>query len=846
MDLARLVSWDYHVDRGVFQFDQRFYSLYGTTVSREGRFMTPEQYIREFVHPDDAHLVRQAMRGALTDTGSPCCRQLEHRILRRDGVIRHIVVRYVAMHDERGGLVGLCGANQDITERKRMEDELWQTQERLRVALRSIGDAVVITDSRGNVTMLNSLAEWLTGWREAEALGRQIDEVVHVVHDGTLERHPTPVQEVLRTGVAAPLPEHLVLCGRGAPQVAIAGSCAPLRGACGALDGAALAFRDTTEQRLAERAVSQERINLDAIFESSPVGMLVLDEHVHVTRANKAAKRLMPADVDHYLQKPPGAVLRCVHSFEHPCGCGHAEACGQCALRTQVTSVLQGGAAQHGLEVPVTVLRADRQQVLWLRVGIEPLRHTDGHPRVVVAVDDITGRKCLEEELRNAARRDRLTGLVNRTWLLERLQHAIERRKRRPHLHYAVLFLDFDRFKNVNDSLGHEQGDKLLCAISERLQAAVRTADAVGRGGTAARLGGDEFIVLLEDMQSDEAALAVAERLLQVLAAPYHIGPHEIISTASIGIVTSAFGHSRAEDVLRDADTAMYEAKSAGRGRAVMFDCSMHERAQRKLELESGMRDALRRKQFQVFYQPIVSLNSGRIVSFEALLRWRHPVHGLISPAEFIPLAEETGLIAPLGQWCFSEAARQLARWQKLFGCNAVPAVSVNLSRKQLLEQGLASRLAGQAREAGVDPSRMHVEITETTIMTNAEMPHDVLHDLRREGFRIDVDDFGVGYSSLSSLNQFPLDTIKIDRSFVCSLTAGRQYAALVHAIVTLAQNLNIAVVAEGVETPDQVVMLQALGCHRAQGYHFAKPMTADAATAFIVHQALRREVAAG
>jgi EAL domain-containing protein (putative c-di-GMP-specific phosphodiesterase class I) len=341
-------------------------------------------------------------------------------------------------------------------------------------------------------------------------------------------------------------------------------------------------------------------------------------------------------------------------------------------------------------------------------------------------------------------------------------------------------------------------------------------------------------VVLLDNLADDRDALPIAYRLLEVLRKPYQVEIHEIVSTVSMGIVTSQHRHERAEDVLRDADIAMYEAKAAGRNRAVLFDGDMYKKVQRKLELENGLRRALAENQMVLHYQPVISLKTGVVESLEALVRWQHPALGMISPGEFIPVAEESGLIVPLGEWVCRTAFRQLADWQRMLGQGAVPAVNINLSRKQCLERELPQRLGKMARDAGVTPSCVHLEVTEGDVMANPQALVSVLRELRREGFRLDIDDFGTGHSSLSSLHEFPIDLVKIDRSFVTNLSRGREYIALVDAIVNLAGNLNIGVIAEGVETADQVTILQTLECQRAQGYFFSRPFPGDDVPAYV------------
>jgi diguanylate cyclase (GGDEF)-like protein/PAS domain S-box-containing protein len=598
----------------------------------------------------------------------------------------------------------------------------------------------------------------------------------------------------------------------------------------------ATVFLDITERKRMEQALQTERDNLKAIFAASPVGMLLLDEDTVITDCNGVIARAVSRDPGQILRRRAGNGLGCIHSGETEGGCGFAPACQQCRLRQGIVQVLKGGTSLHGAEIHASLLINGEQRRPWLKVSAQPVV-LNGRRHVVVAVDDITEHKALEEELRTAARLDRLTGLPNRALFLDRLQRAVVRRRQsRKEPAYAVLFLDFDRFKIINDSLGHDAGDRLLCEIARRLRETLGVVDSVSsaaRGTTAARLGGDEFVVLLDSLESPAEAQAVAERLLDALGAPYQLDGREVVSTASIGIVKGEYDYERADDVLRDADTAMYEAKLAGKGRALMFDGSMRERVQRKLELESGLRRGLDSGQFILHYQPIISLESGRIEGFEALVRWQHPEHGMVSPGEFIPVAEETGLIVPLGEWVFREACRQRAAWQAMLGRDATPSLSVNLSRNQLASAGLPRRLVEIAAEAGVDPQSIHLEVTESAIMSDTKLAADVLRELKTVGFRVDMDDFGTGYSSLACLHQFPIDVLKIDRSFIANLDRGRDFAALVNAIAMLARNLGIEVVAEGVETPDQVTMLQSLECQLAQGYYFARPMPADQVLAY-------------
>ncbi len=440
-------------------------------------------------------------------------------------------------------------------------------------------------------------------------------------------------------------------------------------------------------------------------------------------------------------------------------------------------------------------------------------------------------------ELQNLALRDKLTGLPNRVFFNEHLSHAVARARRNPDYKFAVLFLDFDRFKVVNDSLGHEVGDLLLIEIARRLRESLRHNDVIAQpdaASTAARLGGDEFVVLLDSIHDARDAVRVTERLLTLLAVPYKLKGHEVHTTVSIGITSSDCGYQCAEDVLRDADTAMYRAKAAGKARYALFDRTMHDEAVARLAIENELRSALDQRQFTLHYQPIVHLDTGRLAGFEALVRWEHPQRGMIVPNDFIPIAEETGLILSLGSWVLDEACRQLKIWRDKFPQFPDLSISVNVSRKQIAAPTLLSHIQRTISRHGVDPAGLIIEITESSMMDNPDSCVQVLQQIRQMGVRLHIDDFGTGYSSLSCLHRFPLNGLKVDRAFLKNVNERREYAAIVQAIITLARNLDMRVIAEGVETADQVAMLLALECDHAQGYLFGRPVAAAQAETFL------------
>jgi diguanylate cyclase (GGDEF)-like protein len=430
------------------------------------------------------------------------------------------------------------------------------------------------------------------------------------------------------------------------------------------------------------------------------------------------------------------------------------------------------------------------------------------------------------EHFRHAAFHDALTGLPNRALLMDHLKLSIERVKGRSGYLFAILFLDLDRFKNINDSLGHIAGDQLLIEIARRLEKCLRPTD------TVARLGGDEFAILLDGLEDYGDAIRVAERVQNDLASPFNLGGHEVYTTASIGITLNTIGYDDPENVLRDADTAMYRAKENGKARHEMFDKVMHARAVALLQLENDLRRAIEREEFRVFYQPIVSLETDRIVGFEALIRWRHPEQGYVSPTEFIPVAEETGLIIEIGQWVLGEACGQMREWQRQSPDLRALTLSVNLSGKQFTQPDLIEQIKRILDRTNFDPRSLKLEITESVVMENAETASMMLTQLRALGVQLSIDDFGTGYSSLSYLHRFPVTTLKIDRSFISRMSAGLENSEIVRTILTLAGNLGMEVVAEGVETEEQLAQLKSMRCDYAQGYLFSKPVDADAAAA--------------
>lgn len=447
--------------------------------------------------------------------------------------------------------------------------------------------------------------------------------------------------------------------------------------------------------------------------------------------------------------------------------------------------------------------------------------------RMAGSQTDITERKVS----------DPLTGLPNRLLFVDRLGRLIKHAKRRKDAQFAILFLDLDGFKMINDSMGHLIGDQLLIGVANRLEKCLRSTDTVARLGesfTVARLGGDEFTVILDYLKDPNDAKAAADRLMKALAPPFILGGKEVFTSVSIGIALSSTAYEQAEDMLRDADTAMYRAKSLGKARFEVFDADMRASVMARLQLETDLRGALERGEFQNFYQPIVSLDTGHIVGFEALLRWQHPTRGLIGPEEFILVAEETGLIRELGWWNLREACRQVSEWRTGSKDHRGLIISVNLSAKQFLQPNLVADIRKLLHDVSLAPDALKLEITESAVMADPSAAVEMLQQIKSIGIRLAIDDFGTGYSSLSYLHRFPLDTLKIDRSFIRDMQVGGEGMEIARTILPMANNLRLDVVAEGVETIEQVALLKQLHCSYAQGFYFSKPLSAEGTTALL------------
>ena len=486
---------------------------------------------------------------------------------------------------------------------------------------------------------------------------------------------------------------------------------------------------------------------------------------------------------------------------------------------------------KHHFEKEFRLRHKDGSYLWMLSRGLAVRDSTGQAYRMAGSQTDISATKAASEQLVYNAFHDSLTGLPNRALFTNRLQHVITTSARRGDLLYAVLFLDADRFKIINDSLGHLVGDQLLIAVGLKL------GDCVRPGDTVARLGGDEFAVLLEDVSDLKDAVDVADRIHQQLAAPLMIEGHEVYAAVSIGIALGSALYERAEQVLRDADIAMYEAKKHGGACSEIFDTKMHASIVDRIELESELRGVLDREELYLVYQPQVDLDKNRLIGFEALVRWNHPTRGLVGPVEFIPLAEEAGMIVKIGEWIMREACRELAQLHKRYPVKPPLKMSVNISGKQFAQQDLAQTVLRILNEEGVSPTTLAIEITESMLMENIDIAIATMTTLRAMGVHVHLDDFGTGYSSLSYLHSLPIDALKIDQSFVNNLTADGNNREIILSIMSLAKSLNFEVIAEGIELDHQLQQLKGMDCLVGQGYLFAKPLKPDAIGPWIQEQ---------
>jgi diguanylate cyclase (GGDEF)-like protein/PAS domain S-box-containing protein len=762
---------------------------------------------REFIGRCLKDLTEDVGRGErlmdeLVTTGS--CRAYESVHFRADGtpidfLINASLVAY-------RGRPAILTTNRDITEQKNVQDALQKNLSLLSSTFDASADGILAVDLENKIVATNE--KFFDLWnvpsrlRDTSVSTAQVfAHVLAMVKDR--ERYRKVMDHSVRNPNEISTDEFELINGRvfqrySHPQKLN-----------GKTVGRVMSFRDVTKQRRTEQDLGRSEARLRTLLESMSEGLLQVDGRDRIVYMNNRICEMTGYSQDELIGKDWSSLL---------------DEKGSDFVNAINERRKDGLSDQYEISI-----RTKSGDALWVMVGGAPVYDAQGNVSGSMGVfTDISDRKESEKRLLHDAMHDGLTGLANRSLFMEHLRVMLKRSRNRKAVPFALLYLDYDRFKVINDSLGHAEGDKLLKYIARRLESCVRPGDLI------ARLGGDEFVILLSEITDTAEALLVAERIQNDLKVAFDLGGREIYTTASIGITLSTSGYQSADDMLRDADIAMYYAKSRGKAQYQIFDQAMHKNASRKLQIETEMRGALQRREFEVLYQPILRLDSGGLIGFEALLRWMHPKRGIISPEEFIPLAEENGLIVKLGEMVIENSCKQLRSWQTILPGAESLTMSVNLSSKEFLQLDLVERISGHLRESGLDPRFLKLEITESHIMENSETAGSVMHRMRDLGIEMCLDDFGTGYSSLSYLHRLPVSCLKIDRTFIGRMTQTDENREIVETIVRLGQNLKMQVVAEGIETMQQFTELTEMGCEFGQGYLFASPLSNDLARQFI------------
>ena len=758
-----------------------------------------EQYDRGELPAESVDVHRQALAG----------KSVSYQIRLAD---RYYDARVKPLRNDGGAIVGVVGLAVDVSDRERALVQARRSQRELEDFVEHTPVGMRWTGPDGTILRANQAELEMLGYRSEEYVGKNV-AAFHVdpeVAADTLRR--------LRAGEALPNVETRLRRRDGSICYGLVSASARFDG--GEFVHARCLTRDITERKVAELALAQFKAMVESA-EDAVVGKTV---DGIITSWNPAATRLYGYAAEEVIGKPI-TLLAPPDRVDQVRGILERVQRGERGEREETTRV-----RKDGTHVEVAL-------------AVSPI--LDPHGQVIGATSiahDITERKRVEQQLLHAALHDALTDLPNRAYLVERVTQAQARGRRDPDYRFAVLFIDSDKFKAVNDNLGHAAGDRLLTEFAGRLRTCVRPGDVV------ARLGGDEFAVLLEDIVGPADAEHAARRIQDALAAPVSFEGREIVATASVGVALSRPGYTESQDLLHDADLAMYHAKQQGGARFRVFDVIMRESAQARASMEADLRNALERQELRLVFHPIVELHTGRVHGFEALLRWHHPQRGVIPPLEFVPLAEETGLILPIGTWVIAEACRHGRRWEDAFPAAGPLRISVNVSAKQLEREGLVDEVRAALEEAGLAPSRLILEITESMLMKNVDSSTALLQQLRALGVELHMDDFGTGYSSLGQLPHLPIQGIKIHHMFIHRMGGRRTDLEIVRSVVELARTLGLGVIAEGVDTVAQRERLIGLGCEFGQGSLFSEPLEPAAASRFLAvppgHDALSSQPA--
>ncbi|HEX7900393.1 MAG TPA: EAL domain-containing protein [Planctomycetota bacterium] len=752
-------------------------------------------------YPADFAAATRALEIEIMRTGRPVL-DLDEHVRAPDGRERWVSTSKLPLAGPDGRIIGVFGLSRDVSSQHADQDRVRDSEALYHSLVDTLPQNVFRKDLDGRLTFVNRKYCETTGL-PAEALLGKSDFDLYPAE--LARKYREDDLRVVKAGRLIEAVEEHQPPGRERRVIRVLKS--PVRDSRGYILGVQGVFWDETDLVRAQEDLRRSEERFALAMEGAHDGLWdwdFLKNEVYFAPRWKAQLGYEDGEIGHnpdewFNRVHPDDVRRLQEEVD-----AHAE-----------------GRAIH-LECEYRIRHKEGHWVWMLARGMAVRAPGGKSARMAGSQTDISQRKRAEEQLVRQAFTDTLTGLPNRALFMDRLSQTLRRGRRKAETPFSAIVLDVDRFKDVNDSLGHANGDQLLVAIARRLENCVRPGD------TVARLGGDEFAILLEDMQDEGDAVTVARRVQNQVALPFVLEGQEVFTSVSMGLAPGT-GYEKPEDLLRDADTAMYRAKERGRACYEVFDQGMHARAVARLQLETDLRRALERKEFRVFYQPIVSLRTDRLVGFEALVRWQHPSRGLMSPAEFLPLAEETGLILPIDLWVLREACRQTGYWQMKYSQNPPLRVNVNLSSKQFVRSSLLGEIKDILAESAFDPASLTLEITESVLMEDSAAVRAMLERIRGLGIKLYLDDFGTGYSSLGYLHRFPIDSLKIHHSFVGAM-GQEEHGQLVRTITTLAENMSLGVVAEGVETADQLRRLRELNCDRVQGYLFSRPVASPAA----------------
>ncbi|HEX2667307.1 MAG TPA: PAS domain S-box protein [Gammaproteobacteria bacterium] len=782
--------------------NQAYAAMLGYTIGE----MTGTPY-KQFIAPEDRMFLEEIWRKRRAGQWEKSA--YEVHLLKKDGKTR-ILASVRSGPITLNGQLASTGTIRDITEERRTQEALLAAEQKFRAIFENAVIGMYQSTPTGQYLRANQAMAEIFGYPNAEALLTSVKNISELYKNPDDRRLVNADLE--RTGRVAG--REVELRRRDGQSIWVSLSARVVRDAEGKVAYYEGSLQDVTARKRAESGLQRSEQRYRLLVDHSQVGVFI-NENGYYTYVN--------------------------HAFAQMLGYTEAELTGMSYRDVFPPDELAAAderfqRRQRGEEVAndyeSALLHKDRKTRVIVTHSIGTIDQDDRR-MMIGTVRDVTEQKRFEAQLRHNASHDPLTGLPNRSFFIERLAKAMERSRGRGAPGYAVLFIDLDSFKVVNDSLGHAAGDDMLVQVAQRLK------QCLGPWDTLARHGGDEFTVLVGQTQDAEDAVEVAERILAELVRPVRLGDNEIYTNASIGIAPGHADYASTDELLRDADTAMYRAKAAGKAGYVVFDQDMYARARARLRVETELRQALDACELRVYYQPIVSLASGKLLGFEALMRWQHPVRGLLSPDEFLLVAEETGLILPAGWWLLEEACRQLKHWRERHPQGKDLTVAVNLAHKQFMYAGLPQRVADTLRDTGLEAHGLHLEITETVFLENPKAAEHTLRRLRALGVALHLDDFGTGYSSLNYLSALPLDTLKIDRSFVMDMEQNAKHAAIVRTIIDLARELGMNTVAEGVETRQQLRILEGLGCRAGQGNLFAPALDLKRADALFERESL-------